>query len=238
LLSNKAKKNGINITSFSLKKKSDIFLLSVKKIKKWFRLKINIRNKIFFFDTKHTTDNFINNILACISTMFVLNLNLNKMKKIFTSFKIPEGRGDVKIIKKFNKKFKFIDESYNANPLSMMSAIKNMSYYNEKKYYRKLAFFGDMLELGKKSKKLHKELSIVINKSDIDKVFVYGKHIKETFNYLSTNKKGKVFKNLKEAYVHFGKILHNNDLLMVKGSNATGLNRFSKKIKRRQISVI
>ena len=29
--------------------------------------------------------------------MFVLNLNLNKMKKKFVAFKIPEGRGDIKI---------------------------------------------------------------------------------------------------------------------------------------------
>ena len=43
-----------------------------------------------------------------------------------------------------------------------------------------------MLELGKRSKKLHRSLSTVINRSDIDKVFVCGKHIKETFNYLST----------------------------------------------------
>jgi UDP-N-acetylmuramyl pentapeptide synthase len=95
-----------------------------------------------------------------------------------------------------------------------------------------------MLELGKQSIKLHKKLSIVINRSDIDKVFVYGKHIKETFNYLSKNKKGKVFNNLKEAYDHFSKILHNNDLLMIKGSNATGLNQFSKNIKKRKISAI
>mgnify|MGYP003303279209 CR=1 FL=1 len=81
-------------------------------------------------------------------------------------------------------------------------------------------------------------LSSIINRIDIDQVFVYGRHIKETFNYLSANKKGKIFKNLKEAYDHFGKILHNNDLLMVKGSNATGLNKFSKNIKRRQISAI
>ena len=136
------------------------------------------------------------------------------------------------MVKKFNKKFKFIDESYNANPLSMMSAIDNMSYYDGNKNYRKLVFLGDMLELGKKSKRLHRTLSTVINRSNIDKVFVCGKYIKETFNYLSTNKKGKVFKNIKEAYVHFGKILHNNDLLMVKGSNATGLNQFSKNIKK------
>ena len=81
-------------------------------------------------------------------------------------------------------------------------------------------------------------MSIIINKSDIDQVFVYGKYIKETFNYLSTNKKGKIFSNLKEAYNHFSKILHNNDILMVKGSNATGLNQFSKNIKKGQVSVI
>ena len=95
-----------------------------------------------------------------------------------------------------------------------------------------------MLELGKKSKKLHKALSAKINRSDIDKVFVYGKYIKETFNSLYANKKGKVFNNLKEAYEHFSKIVHNDDLLMVKGSNATGLRQFSKNIKKRHINVI
>ena len=206
--------------------------MGVKKIKNYFRLKINLKNKIFYFNTKYSTNNFINNVLACISTLSVLNLNLYKMKKKFISFKIPDGSGDIKLVKKFNKRFKFIDESYNANPLSMMSAIKNMNYYNGNKNHRKLVFLGDMLELGKKSKRLHRALSVVINRSDINKVFVCGKHIKETFNYLSANKKGKIFKNLKEAYDHFGKILHNHDLLMVKGSNATGLNQFSKNIKK------
>ena len=160
------------------------------------------------------------------------------MKREFTNFVIPNGRGDIKIIKKFKKKFKFIDESYNANPLSMFSAIKNMNFYKRKNNTKKLVLLGDMLELGKKSTKLHKELSIIINRSDIDKVFVYGKYIKETYNYLLANKKGKVFDNLKEAYSHFGKIIRNNDLLMVKGSNATGLNRFSKNIKKGQINAI
>ena len=95
-----------------------------------------------------------------------------------------------------------------------------------------------MLELGKKSKKLHRSLSSTINKSNVDKVFVYGKHIKETYNYLSNSKKGKIFKNLNEAHEGFKKIIRNNDLLMVKGSNATGLNEFSKKIKKGQLNVI
>tara|TARA_B100000686_G_scaffold197475_1_gene204330 strand:- start:994 stop:3822 length:2829 start_codon:yes stop_codon:yes gene_type:complete len=234
----KAKKKGINITSFSYKKGADIFLLSVKKNKNYFKLKINVKGKIFHIDSKYSTKSFIKNILACVSTIFILNLDLNKIKKKLIDFKVPEGRGDIKIIKKFNKKFKFIDESYNANPLSMMSAINNMNYYNRNKKYRKLALLGDMLDLGKKSKKFHRELSAIINKSDIDKVFVYGNHIRGTFDNLSVNKKGKVFKTLYEAHNHFSKILRNNDLLMVKGSNATGLNQFSKNIKRRQIGAL
>ena len=237
-LSSLAKKNKINVISYGLKKKSDIFLRDIKKIKNFYKLKVSVKRKIFYFDVKYSTDNFISNILASISTMFVLNLDLNKMKKVFFNFKIPEGRGDIKFVKKFNKKFKFIDESYNANPLSMKSAIKNMNSYIIKKNQRKLIFLTDMLELGKKSKKFHRELSNIINKSDIDKVFVCGKHIRETFNYLFISKKGKIFKNLKEASGHFSKFLHNNDLLMVKGSNATGLNKFSKNIKKGQISAV
>ena len=95
-----------------------------------------------------------------------------------------------------------------------------------------------MLELGNKSKNFHKKLSYIINKTDINKVFVYGNHIKETFTHLSKDKKGKIFNNLNQADAYLGKILHNNDLLMIKGSNATGLNKFSKNIKKGFAGVI
>ena len=228
----KAKNRKIDVITFSLKRKADIFLKNIKKIKKHYRLTILVKKKIFYFNTININNNFLNNILACISVLSVLNLDLKNLRNRFVKFFIPSGRGDTKIVKKFNKKFKFIDESYNANPLSMRSAIKNINSYKIENKAKKLVFLGDMLELGKKSKKLHRELSYIINKSDINKVFVYGKDIKLTFKFLSANKKGKIFNKLSEAYNHFGKIINNNDILMVKGSNATRLNQFSKNIKR------
>jgi len=237
-LSRKAKKRGINVISFGVKNKSDIFLLSKKRVKNLLKIKVKVKNENFYFNIKNFNNSFIKNILICIATAHILNLNLNKIKNSFSYFKIPEGRGDIKLVTKFNKKFKLIDESYNANPLSMKSAINNMSNYYTKKKEKKVAFLGDMLELGIRSKKLHRELAPLINKSNINKVFIYGKHIKETFYLLSKNKKGKIFKNLEEAYVHFRKIIRNNDLLMVKGSNATGLNHFVKNIKKGKNSAI
>jgi len=231
-LSNKACKKGLDVISFSSKKKADIYLISIINKKSYYRLKLSVKNKIFYFKTKNSTGSFINNFLACISVLYFLNLNLNFLSKKFINFKIPEGRGDVKTVKKFNKRFTFIDESYNANPLSMLSAIKNMDNYRRVKNAKKFVFLGDMLELGKKSNKFHKELSKVINKSDIDKVFVFGNYIKKTFKNLLKNKKGKIFNNLQEAHGELSKIKHNNDLLMIKGSHATGLNKFSTNIKK------
>jgi len=238
-LSKKARKKKIKITSFTLKKNNaDVVLLEKKRTKNYYKIKLLVKNKVFFFILKYCTDNFLCNILACISVLLILDLNLSQLKKHFVNFSIPSGRGDITLVKKFNKVFKFIDESYNANPLSMVSAINNMNHYAKKNNESKIIFLGDMLELGKKSKKLHKNLSTVINKSNINKVYVYGKYIRETFNSLSSRKQGKVFTSLDKAYNHFSKVLNNGDLLMAKGSNATGLNKFSKRIKKGKISAI
>ena len=153
------------------------------------------------------------------------------MKKLFVNFEIPEGRGDIQTVKNLKKNFRFVDESYNANPASMISAIKNLNNLQKIGKQKKLLFLGDMLELGENSKILHKSLSREINKTDIDKVFVYGKYSVETFNSLIEKKKGRIFDNLEQAKKWFTKILDNDDFLMIKGSNATGLNVFAKNLK-------
>ena len=87
-----------------------------------------------------------------------------------------------------------------------------------------------MLELGSKSEKYHKELSKVINNSDIDKVFIKGKKTIFTYKYLNKNKRGNIFQNEEDIDFSLKKMISNNDYLMIKGSNATGLNDFSKKM--------
>ena len=85
-LSNQAKKKRIKVISFSSKKKADIFLLGIRKIKNHYRLKVIVKKRIFYFDTAYSTNNFINNILACISILSVLHLDLNILKRKFTVF--------------------------------------------------------------------------------------------------------------------------------------------------------
>ena len=87
-----------------------------------------------------------------------------------------------------------------------------------------------MLELGQKSRKYHEEISKVINNSDIDKVFVKGKQTIFTYKNLIKNKRGNILQNTEDIDSNLRSIISNNDYLMIKGSNATGLNNFSKNI--------
>ena len=52
----------------------------------------------------------------------------------------------------------------------------------------------------------------------------YGKYIKETFNKIKPQKKGRILISKKEIISLLKNNLKNNDYLMIKGSNATGLN--------------
>ena len=87
-----------------------------------------------------------------------------------------------------------------------------------------------MLELGSRSKKLHEDLSKVINNSDIDKVFIKGIKTLFTYKHIRKEKRGNILQNNEDIDFSLKEIIKNNDYLMIKGSNATGLNQFSKKM--------
>ncbi len=82
-----------------------------------------------------------------------------------------------------------------------------------------------MLELGKFSKKLHVKIAKYINKSKVNKIYVYGDQIKHTFNKLKPQIKGRILKNKMDICKLINNDLPNNSFLMVKGSNSTGLNK-------------
>ena len=134
-------------------------------------------------------------------------------------------------VARYKTKFKLIDESYNANPLSVKNAITNLSKI-KKNNCKKYVLLGDMLELGEKSDFYHKNLSKIINVADIDKLFVYGDQVIKTYKYTSKNKRGNILQSKNDFDDVFSDIIKRNDYLMIKGSNATGLNKLSKKIIR------
>ena len=162
-----------------------------------------------------------------------IHIDVTKLNQnIFLNIKNTEGRGDVTKIKLNNKKINLIDESYNSNPLSLKSSLMNFNSIKVNPN-KKNIILGDMLELGKHSKRLHKDVSKVINKISFNKLHIMGKHILETYKRLPESKRGKIIKNDSELTKLMFFDLKNNDFLMVKGSNSTGLFNYLSKLKKR-----
>jgi murE/murF fusion protein len=179
------------------------------------------------------SNDFQNNIMNILTTLAVMSIffDISKINKnMFVNFQIPNGRGDFSKIKINDKKLNLIDESYNSNPLSLKSAILNYDKIESKKS-KKYLLLGDMLELGKHSEKLHQSMSVIINRSKINKVFVKGSKVLSIFNSISKSKRGRILNDNSQIIDLIKNQLNNNDYLMVKASNGTGFNKIINNLK-------
>jgi len=222
-----AKKRKINVLSFGNSSEADAKLIKNKVYSNYNNVHFRILKKDIYLKVKNVNPLIISNILFTLLTIHVLDLGFSKIINFSNYFQLVEGRGKMQLISRYKKKFRLIDESYNANPSSVKNAINNFSNI-KRNHGKKFLLLGDMLELGKESDDYHKNLARFINRSDIDKLFVYGKNAFKTYQKTYKSKQGNVLQNLNDFDEVFSNIINKDDYLMIKGSNATGLNRLSK----------
>ena len=231
-------KRNLKTLSFSLNNKSaTVNLCSILKKKSKYKVFINIDKikKHFYFNSLFEND--LKNLLATITILSIYKDVCRLDENIFYDSKKLSGRGDIVKVKLFKKFFYLIDESYNSNPLSLKSAIKNFDMIkidNSKKHL----LLGDMLELGRYSKKLHTGIGKTINKTSLKNVNVIGKSVKSTFDSLNESKKGIIIKQKSQIINLIKNTLNNNDYLMIKGSNSTGLNSLVNQIKKGKVNAL
>ena len=236
-LKSKASKKNLKIISFGKKNKSNLIFKKIKKVNGKTFIEINFNGKRFDFLIQKDLEVYLDNILATlavISNFFDLE---NLDKNFFFDYKLPFGRGDKNYVRIKNKKINFVDESYNSNPLSLEFALNKFNKLDSKSK-KKIVLLGDMLELGKYTKKLHIKAAQNVNNSNINKVYVYGKNIVHTFNKIRPQKRGKILNSKKDILNFLLNDIKQGEYLMIKGSNSTGLNLISQKIKLGKINAI
>ena len=147
----KANLYNLKTSSFGRHKDSDIRLVKTFRKKNSVRVTIKMNNRFLDLEIR---DLNIHNVLAALAILSFLKVDITNLVEKFKSIESSLGRGKKYSISRYKKKFKLIDESYNANPLSVKNAIKNLSFIKKEKF-KKYLILGDMLELGSKSKKYH-----------------------------------------------------------------------------------
>lgn len=121
-----------------------------------------------------------------------------------------------------------INDCYNASPLSVRKAIETLELVSIKNGRRSVAILGDMLELGKESARLHREIGKYLAEKKIDVLVAFGKFSDyickgyEELKYTDPENKGLCFyfKNKEDLSKKINNILKAGDLILIKGSRA------------------
>ena len=116
-----------------------------------------------------------------------------------------------------------IDESYNANPTSMAAALTVLGLAPRLGRGRRIAVLGDMAELGDDAVTMHIALAENIEAADIDLVLTCGPLMRHLHNHLPPGRMGPHVDTPQEAAEILQRDMRANDVIMVKGSNASGM---------------
>ena len=117
--------------------------------------------------------------------------------------------------------FTLIDESYNANPLSMAAGFRSLGAKPVSPGARRVVVLTDMLELGDQSRALHEGLAGPIAAAGLDLVHTAGPEMKRLHDVLLPERRGLWRETAADLAAEAAALVAPGDIVMVKGSNGS-----------------
>jgi UDP-N-acetylmuramoyl-tripeptide--D-alanyl-D-alanine ligase len=160
------------VYTFGIENKSDIMASNIRLASdKGMRFTLVVQNDIskeIYFPLlgRHN----IYNALAATTVAFALGKELELIERGLSSFKPLDLHMQ---LSNFFNGIKILNDSYNASPLSVKSALDTLAEIAQNN--RKIAILGDMLELGEKADFYHQEIGKKIVKLSIDMLITVGR---------------------------------------------------------------
>ena len=156
-----------------------------------------------------------NNIAAAITMGSYFGVDRMNIKKAIESY-VPSNNRSQIIKKETNT---IILDAYNANPTSMMAALKN---FIQSSSPNKIVFLGDMFELGVTSEEEHQYISDYIEKYLDGQCYLIGNAFYKTISNVENIKKYPSFENLKPVLESTS---FSNTHVLIKASRGMALER-------------
>jgi murE/murF fusion protein len=115
----------------------------------------------------------VTNSLAAAAMAYGLGLNIDEITRGLAVFQPYDKRA---CIEELAHDIRVLNDSYNANPASMLAALKTLA--DLKNNHRAVAALGDMLELGSRSNEAHAALGRQVYEQHIDFLAAFGDQAK------------------------------------------------------------
>lgn len=232
LLKDLANEAGIeHLLSFGKKRGSDFWLRKLEQSGDGSHLSVRARGKDIEYSVEVPGEHMALNSTAVLGAALLAGADLEKTADAFSKVTAADGRGTRYVIGGSGAMgITVIDESYNANPASMEAALEVLANFEGVKTKRRIAVLGDMLELGKQSRKLHEALTKPISASKADLVFLVGPEMEYLAKILPKEKLGGHFKDASSLPDRLKTTMKPGDVVMLKASKSIGFSEVVQKI--------
>jgi UDP-N-acetylmuramoyl-tripeptide--D-alanyl-D-alanine ligase len=163
------------------------------------------------------------NSVAVLAAVSALNYPLEPALERIARFAALAGRGEEFELTLDGRHLAVVDHAYNANPGSMQAALEHLR--DMKDATRRVAVLGEMAELGPQAPLFHADLAAVVERCAIDRVYVMGKLYSDFWERLPAARRGRYTNSLDELKLALHEELIDKDVVLLKGSNSTGIHQ-------------
>jgi UDP-N-acetylmuramoyl-tripeptide--D-alanyl-D-alanine ligase len=169
------------------------------------------------------------NSLAVLAAAQAAGMDLAKAGLALAHWRAGSGRGERHtLLLPSGGEAILLDESYNANPASMRASLATLKHINIGSRGRRIAVLGDMLELGVTAPSLHADLAQSIIGYKIDTVIACGALMRHLWESLPSEVRAPFCETPEDALKHLRSVMGANDVILIKGSNGSGMHRVVK----------
>lgn len=242
ILRRAAAKAGARPIRFGAEGRPEYRLLDVRLGTEGTSLSARRARETFFFKIAAPGAHLALNALGALACVEALGGDLARGALALSNWRAPEGRGARWTVLLgpggLDGAIRLIDESYNANPAAMEAALEVFAAEDPEDGLgrvargRRVAFLGDMLELGPEERALHEGLARVPAMRAVNKVHCAGGRMRALYDILPPGQRGEWFETADEMAARVGRLLDAGDIAMVKGSLGSRVGRVVEAIKK------
>ena len=167
-------------------------------------------------------DHWVSNALAVLAAVEAVGGDLAAAGLALAEMPGLPGRGERRILPVAGGEALLIDESYNANPLSMKATLTQLG---REKADRRIAILGGMRELGDRSVELHAGLAEPLGAGQVDFAILVGTEMAPLADVLAGIIPFTHVADTAAAIPLIQTEMRAGDAILVKGSNGVGLSR-------------
>ncbi|TAJ30446.1 MAG: UDP-N-acetylmuramoylalanyl-D-glutamyl-2, 6-diaminopimelate--D-alanyl-D-alanine ligase, partial [Reyranella sp.] len=166
-------------------------------------------------------EHWVMNSVGALAVVEALGADVAAAATALAGVKASPGRGARRVLKLGAGTIELLDESYNANPVSVRAMLAVLARTEPKAGGRRMLCLGDMRELGDAADSLHAALADAVAASGATQVFLCGPHMEALWRKLAPAQRGAHRPDSATLAGEFAAALKAGDVVAVKGSLGT-----------------